>query len=129
MKRILASVYSLIILLILALAFGSNLHAEKMKPKAKGVSGAECYDCHDTIKDLHKSGKHVKVGCINCHSDLEKHLANPGAGYKTPHKHFLGGLWKMPQRAVQIILRGSLPQARTGRKIPAHQQSTKPLLG
>jgi formate-dependent nitrite reductase cytochrome c552 subunit len=84
MKRILASVYSLIILLILALAFGSNLHAEKMKPKAKGVSGAECYDCHDTIKDLHKSGKHVKVGCINCHIDLEKHLANPGADTRPP---------------------------------------------
>ncbi len=84
MKKILASVYCLTIVMILILIFGNDLHAEKKKPKSKELSVSACYDCHDTIKDLHKSGKHVTVGCTNCHSDLEKHMANPGPDSRPP---------------------------------------------
>ncbi|NTV14287.1 MAG: ammonia-forming cytochrome c nitrite reductase subunit c552 [Desulfobulbaceae bacterium] len=44
----------------------------------KPVNVALCYDCHDTIKELHNLGKHAKVNCINCHTGLAVHLANPG---------------------------------------------------
>lgn len=45
----------------------------------KPVNVALCYDCHDPIKELHTMGKHAKVNCVNCHSGLATHLANPGA--------------------------------------------------
>jgi len=44
----------------------------------KPVTVETCYGCHDPIKTLHTMGKHVKVNCVNCHSGLDKHLANPG---------------------------------------------------
>lgn len=45
---------------------------------AQGVKPEECYQCHEVIQDLHKGGKHFKVNCVNCHSGLAKHLADPG---------------------------------------------------
>jgi nitrite reductase (cytochrome c-552) len=48
------------------------------KSKEKAVNVATCYGCHDTIKELHTSGKHAKINCVNCHSGLDKHVANPG---------------------------------------------------
>ena len=47
------------------------------KPAVSGektVNAAACYECHGTVKDLHKSGKHAGVNCVNCHKGLEKHL-------------------------------------------------------
>jgi formate-dependent nitrite reductase cytochrome c552 subunit len=52
--------------------------APPMKIVEKPVNVTQCYDCHDTIKELHNMGKHAKVNCINCHSGLAAHLANPG---------------------------------------------------
>jgi nitrite reductase (cytochrome c-552) len=61
----------------------AEAHAAKAKPVAaavtsKGVNPEECYQCHETIQDLHKGGKHAKVNCISCHAGLVKHLADPG---------------------------------------------------
>ncbi len=44
----------------------------------KEVAVDTCYGCHDPIKQLHTMGKHANVNCVNCHSGLAKHLANPG---------------------------------------------------
>ena len=44
----------------------------------KDVNVKTCYGCHDPIKQLHTMGKHGKVNCVNCHSGVAKHLANPG---------------------------------------------------
>lgn len=44
----------------------------------KPVNVETCYGCHEPIKGLHRSGKHVKVNCVNCHAGLAKHLAGPG---------------------------------------------------
>jgi len=52
--------------------------AEKAKPSAKAININECYDCHDAVKQLHTMGKHAKVSCVNCHGELEKHIADPG---------------------------------------------------
>jgi len=51
---------------------------EKKAAVEKPVKVEACYGCHDTVKDLHKMGKHAKVNCVYCHSGLEKHLKNPG---------------------------------------------------
>ena len=48
------------------------------KTTEKAVSVDTCYGCHDPIKQLHTMGKHVKINCVNCHSGLDKHVANPG---------------------------------------------------
>ncbi len=69
--------------LFLAIA-GSGARAEY--EKTAGVKAAaekdadvkDCYECHEPIKELHTMGKHVKVNCVNCHSGLAKHVANPG---------------------------------------------------
>ena len=37
-----------------------------------------CYGCHDPIKELHSTGRHTKVNCVNCHSGLAKHVEAPG---------------------------------------------------
>jgi nitrite reductase (cytochrome c-552) len=52
--------------------------AQKTAPKEKAVQVEQCYMCHGPIKELHMSGKHSKVNCVNCHSGLEKHLKSPG---------------------------------------------------
>ena len=52
--------------------------AAAAKTTEKSVDVTTCYGCHDPIKQLHTMGKHAKVNCVNCHSGLDKHLANPG---------------------------------------------------
>ena len=78
MKYIKSFVYPVNVMVIALLTVTGNLYGEKKTTKIKSAVAAECYDCHDTIKDLHKAGKHVKVGCASCHSNLENHMANPG---------------------------------------------------
>jgi len=48
--------------------------AAKAVAKEKDVKVQDCYDCHDNIEEFHKSGKHAKVNCANCHKELDKHL-------------------------------------------------------
>jgi len=48
------------------------------KTSEKSVNVDTCYGCHDVIKQLHTMGNHAKVNCVNCHSGLDKHVANPG---------------------------------------------------
>ena len=45
---------------------------------ARRTYAKTCYECHDPVKQLHTMGKHSKVNCVNCHSGLAKHVANPG---------------------------------------------------
>lgn len=52
--------------------------APAKKTTEKAVAVDTCYGCHDPIKQLHTMGKHAKINCVNCHSSLDKHLANPG---------------------------------------------------
>ncbi len=44
-------------------------------PAAAGAGTPEdCYECHETVKELHAGGKHAKTACAECHAGLEKHL-------------------------------------------------------
>ncbi len=52
--------------------------ASDAKPAEKDVKADVCFGCHATVKDLHKMGKHAKLNCSKCHSDLAKHLSAPG---------------------------------------------------
>jgi len=45
--------------------------------KKKSPDVQICYQCHDTIKELHTGGKHSMVNCINCHQGLAQHLKDP----------------------------------------------------
>ncbi len=38
------------------------------------VNAKTCYECHETVKDLHAAGKHSTVNCAACHRGLKKHL-------------------------------------------------------
>jgi len=78
MKSITTCIFSIVLAIILILALAIGVHAGKKESKPAGLAAAQCYDCHDTIRDLHAMGKHGKVGCVNCHSNLDKHVANPG---------------------------------------------------
>jgi len=71
--------YTTIFVAVAFFVISDELYAQKRKSAPAGVDVSECYSCHDTIKDLRKMGKHVKVECTNCHSNLEKHLINPGS--------------------------------------------------
>jgi formate-dependent nitrite reductase cytochrome c552 subunit len=62
-----------------------SMTANAQYKKAPGTQASEkdvavktCYGCHDPVKQLHTMGKHIKVNCVNCHSGLAKHAANPG---------------------------------------------------
>ncbi|HAD03208.1 MAG: cytochrome C [Desulfuromonadales bacterium GWD2_61_12] len=43
-------------------------------PAAKGVSPADCFACHEEVKELHQGSKHGKLACETCHSGLAEHL-------------------------------------------------------
>ncbi len=73
------------VLLAIGLVTGLGMAAEGQYKKGaagkateKDVSVKTCYECHDPVKQLHTMGKHAKVNCVNCHSGLAKHIANPG---------------------------------------------------
>lgn len=59
-------------------AGAQNKGAPTPKGVEKAVNATLCYDCHEPIKELHNMGKHAKVNCVNCHSGLAGHLADPG---------------------------------------------------
>jgi len=77
MKHRIAHVLAVLTTVLVAILSITNTHAAKAPP-AKAVDVAICYGCHDPIKQLHTMGKHAKVNCVNCHSGLDKHMANPG---------------------------------------------------
>jgi formate-dependent nitrite reductase cytochrome c552 subunit len=68
-------------------SFGSVAFAAKSTPKSptpdyakvvkKGVDYNQCYECHDTIKELRGMGKHSNLACENCHGNIEAHLKEP----------------------------------------------------
>ncbi len=78
MKHAAWHIFFIMFVIVTFLAPGSNLWSEKKNKKIKAITPSECYDCHDIIRDLHKSGKHIRVGCESCHNGLDKHLTNPG---------------------------------------------------
>jgi formate-dependent nitrite reductase cytochrome c552 subunit len=76
----------LILLATLALLAYSGAAAAQDKPaarpaatnkatmvKAKGFDAADCYDCHESIKEFHADGQHKTVGCDSCHGGLDTH--------------------------------------------------------
>ncbi|MDP2242093.1 MAG: ammonia-forming cytochrome c nitrite reductase subunit c552 [Burkholderiales bacterium] len=52
---------------------------KKAPAKKASVDASACYACHAPIKDFHTAGKHAGVGCNNCHTELDKHLADSKA--------------------------------------------------
>ena len=60
MKHVAFRILLLIFAIVAFLASGSNLRSEKNNQKTKGISPSACYDCHEPIKDLYKTGKHLK---------------------------------------------------------------------
>ncbi|MBU4176337.1 MAG: ammonia-forming cytochrome c nitrite reductase subunit c552 [Proteobacteria bacterium] len=53
-----------------------GLAATKTAKPGKGVDEATCFSCHEEVKELKKSGKHARLACTTCHSQLDAHLAN-----------------------------------------------------
>jgi hypothetical protein len=82
MKKILVVLLPLIALVAVFFLFHNADAQYKSAPAKrsaeKSVSVDTCYGCHDPVKQLHTMGKHAKINCVNCHSGLDKHLANPG---------------------------------------------------
>lgn len=84
-------VYLFAVVISMVIAGGihfSSAETEKYMPKKqetkarvsdeKPVKVEACYECHETVKGLHKMGKHSKNNCSNCHNGLAKHMADPG---------------------------------------------------
>lgn len=69
---------------VVSLLFAGDTKAQKGGPPIKSLDAAPCYNCHETVRDLHKSGKHAKITCSNCHGNLEKHLSGPGPDTRPP---------------------------------------------
>mgnify|MGYP003735836717 CR=1 FL=1 len=67
--------YTTIFVAVAFFVISDELYAQKRKSAPAGVDVSECYSCHDTIKDLRKMGKHVKVECTNCHRTLKNTLS------------------------------------------------------
>lgn len=44
--------------------------------------GSECFACHQNVQKSHTKGNHAGLDCAVCHSGVDKHLKNPGAGTK-----------------------------------------------
>ncbi len=58
-----------------ALGAMNAVAAFAITPAAAGAGTPEdCYECHETVKELHAGGKHAKTACAECHAGLEKHL-------------------------------------------------------
>src|SRR5512136_2247241 len=106
-------VIMLTIVILLTFSFSNGYAADRKATKEIQAKPTECYECHGTIKELHTSGKHAKVGCANCHSGIDKHLANPGAEtrpftdmaweacgncHKEEYKSFMKGSYHRPGR-------------------------------
>ncbi|OGW35682.1 MAG: hypothetical protein A2010_06725 [Nitrospirae bacterium GWD2_57_9] len=85
MKRSVLSVGAAAAAVVLMIGL-AGLTADAQYKKAAGAKAAgekdvqvkTCYECHDPIQQLHTMGRHGKVNCVNCHSGLAKHVANPG---------------------------------------------------
>jgi formate-dependent nitrite reductase cytochrome c552 subunit len=95
--------------------------APPAKDAAPAAAGA-CYDCHDTIKKLHTSGKHAKLACATCHDGLDKHLADEkarpvtkmgwevcGACHKLQYESFLKTAYNRPARDEKSQLTNRAP--------------------
>lgn len=77
----------LLVLSFMLVSFGGVAFAAKSTPKSstpdyakvvkKGVDFKQCYECHDTIKELRGMGKHSNLACENCHGNIEAHLKEP----------------------------------------------------
>ncbi|GAB7141299.1 ammonia-forming cytochrome c nitrite reductase subunit c552 [Deferribacterales bacterium RsTz2092] len=52
------------------------IEAGKAAQGQSKVKLAQCFECHDTVGTLHKSGTHKDVNCISCHTELAAHLAD-----------------------------------------------------
>lgn len=50
--------------------------------KAANDGGAQCYTCHDQIKNLKQGTVHAGIACTVCHEKTQDHLANPSASTK-----------------------------------------------
>ncbi len=102
----------------------------KIKPAAltalaqQGVKPDECYQCHDVIQELHKSGKHAGVNCANCHKGIAEHLADPGPKtrpetdvsweacgkcHENEYRTFMKGAYHRPGRDEKSQLTGRAP--------------------
>lgn len=83
-KKIVVTVVALFALAPMAVMYATEANAagkSEVAPKApaeKAVKVETCYECHAPVKELHTMGKHGKVNCVNCHSGLAQHLADPG---------------------------------------------------
>jgi nitrite reductase (cytochrome c-552) len=42
-------------------------------PKGKAFDAADCYECHEVVKDFHQTSAHKVVGCDACHGGLDTH--------------------------------------------------------
>ncbi len=86
MKKKVYAVFVMVVGVMLAGMYYTSADAEKYKaaksaeakPAEKDVKVDACFNCHATVKDLHKMGKHAKLNCTKCHSGLAKHLSAPG---------------------------------------------------
>ncbi len=95
----------------------------------KDVDVKTCYECHDPVKQLHTMGKHIKVNCVNCHSGLAKHVANPGPGHPSGDGHVLGSLRQVPQGPVRQLHAGGQAPSGPRREVAAHEPLAQSLLG
>jgi len=43
----------------------------------KQIDKETCFACHSEVEELHTNGKHAKLNCSLCHSDVSKHLDDP----------------------------------------------------
>jgi formate-dependent nitrite reductase cytochrome c552 subunit len=72
-------------LFVLALALGLRAAAAApAKAAAKEPAIDTCYQCHEPIQKLHAGGKHGKVHCSSCHSELARHVDDPGPATRPP---------------------------------------------
>ncbi len=109
-------------LFLSALIFDSLSYAEDKKEKSVSIN--LCYECHETIKELHTSGKHTKVNCVNCHIGLENHLKSPspetrpltdmsweacGKCHKEQYESFLKTSYHKPARSEKSLITGRSP--------------------
>ncbi len=52
--------------------------ANKMKAEKQGATDkAKCFECHDTVGELHTRGAHKDVDCTFCHDIKPEHLEAP----------------------------------------------------
>ena len=127
LARLLARSVAIAALLGLAAASGPVLAEGPAKaPAAKQAKqkfdATECYDCHDTVMDMRKSGKHKDVGCNECHGGLAEHstdvkkrpttktdLANCGGCHQNQYKSYATMDWNRTARFEKKQYSGPAP--------------------